>query len=126
MRANDYSYYMTEDCLSQTADLVKEALYHLKKGDRLALYTTCCIQEAVARTIPKIWHPLEPVDTISIKLCTDMVRSLDLCAPIKRPARNIQAAPDYHPIVALTSVPLGALLSSPFQKVILTLKSTDS
>lgn len=54
-------YYVTKACLGKALDAVNGALYHLDRGDRLALYTTHCTHHTVTGNRPDLHYPLRPL-----------------------------------------------------------------
>lgn len=57
------SYYVTMDCLAAATDAISAALYHLGRGDRIALYTTHCTHNVVTGTRPEQYYPIRSFST---------------------------------------------------------------
>jgi len=53
-------YYVTKPCLAKALEAVHCALFHLDRGDRLALYTTHCTHHYVTGNRPDLLYPLRP------------------------------------------------------------------
>lgn len=56
----DNGYYVTRSCLEKALDAANGTLYHLVRGDRLALYTTHCTHKEVTGNRPDRHYPLCP------------------------------------------------------------------
>ncbi|KAH6633391.1 hypothetical protein C7974DRAFT_433432 [Boeremia exigua] len=56
----DNSYYVSRECLSRALDAVNSAIYNLREGDRVALYTTHCTHQAVTGNRPDLLFPISP------------------------------------------------------------------
>jgi hypothetical protein len=54
---------VSKECLKKALGAVNGALYHLRRGDRLALYTTHCAHHVVSGNKPELHHPLQPFST---------------------------------------------------------------
>jgi hypothetical protein len=70
-------YYVTKDCLEKAADAVNGALYHIRRSDRLALYTTHCTHNTVTGNRPELQYPLQPLSTNSEEVFLDL--TTDIC-----------------------------------------------
>ncbi|KAF2853260.1 hypothetical protein T440DRAFT_477076 [Plenodomus tracheiphilus IPT5] len=72
----DNGYYVTSSCLEKALDVVNGALYHLQRGDRLALYTTHCTHNEVTGNRPDLHYPLRPFGTDTDDIFRDLVTSI--------------------------------------------------
>ncbi|KAH4175950.1 hypothetical protein HBI29_034530 [Parastagonospora nodorum] len=75
----DNGYYVTRECLEKAADAVNGALYHMQRGDRLALYTTHCVHNTVTGNRPELHYPLRPFTTDSEDVFQDLTASICRC-----------------------------------------------
>lgn len=67
---------MSRDCIESAADAVNGALYLLRRGDRVALYTTHCAHTLVTGNRPELHHPLWPVGTESEEVFQDLTAKI--------------------------------------------------
>ncbi|KAH8730817.1 hypothetical protein GQ44DRAFT_420547 [Phaeosphaeriaceae sp. PMI808] len=72
----DNGYYVTKECLNRAADAVNGGLYHLRRGDRVALYTTHCAHNTVTGNKPEVHFPLRPFSTDSEEIFQDLTASI--------------------------------------------------
>ncbi|KAH9864429.1 hypothetical protein J1614_010363 [Plenodomus biglobosus] len=72
----DNGYYVTRSCLEKALDAATGALYHLSRGDRLALYTTHCTHNEVSGNRPEVHYPLRPLSTDIEPIFRDVIASI--------------------------------------------------
>lgn len=72
----DNGYYVTRSCLEKALDAATGALYHLSRGDRLALYTTHCTHNEVSGNRPEVHYPLRPLSTDVEPVFRDLIASI--------------------------------------------------
>jgi hypothetical protein len=69
-------YYVTEECLEKATEAVNGALWHLKPGDRLALYTTHCVHTLVSGNKPEVHYPLDTISTDTEEIVQDLTATI--------------------------------------------------
>lgn len=69
-------YYVSKDCLERATDAVNGALYLMRRGDRVALYTTHCAHTTVTGNRPELHHPLRPISTESEEIFQDLTANI--------------------------------------------------
>jgi hypothetical protein len=79
LKTNVNSYYVSKECLGRALDTVTSALYHLSRGDRVALYTTHCTHNTVTGTIPDIMFPLRPFCGDTESIIREMINDIGAC-----------------------------------------------
>ncbi|KAF1941308.1 hypothetical protein EJ02DRAFT_423145 [Clathrospora elynae] len=100
----DNGYYVTDACLDKALDAVNGALYHLGRGDRLALYTTHCTHHAVTGNRPDMHYPIRP-------FCTDTEETFrELTSRIAQFGTQVWDPPRPNP--SMTAVILGIAKST--------------
>ncbi|KAF3006702.1 hypothetical protein E8E13_009066 [Curvularia kusanoi] len=75
----DNGYYVSKDCLGKALDAVYSTLYYLRRGDRIALYTTHCTHRSVTGNRPDLLFPLGPIDSDIDDIFRDLVSSIAKC-----------------------------------------------
>ncbi|KAL5118927.1 hypothetical protein ACEQ8H_003250 [Pleosporales sp. CAS-2024a] len=72
----DNGYYVTKECLEKATEAVNGALYHMQRGDRLALYTTHCTHNPITGNRPEEHYTLQPLVADSEDLVQDLTTSI--------------------------------------------------
>ncbi|KAF2628712.1 hypothetical protein BU25DRAFT_466485 [Macroventuria anomochaeta] len=72
----DNAYYVSRDCLSRALDAVNSALYHLDRGDRVALYATHCTHQTVTGNRPDLLFPIGPFNTDTEETFRDLTATI--------------------------------------------------
>ncbi|KAH7396777.1 hypothetical protein DE146DRAFT_50232 [Phaeosphaeria sp. MPI-PUGE-AT-0046c] len=72
----DNGYYVSRECIERATDAVNGALYLLRRGDRIALYTTHCVHTPVTGNRPELHHPLWPISTESEEVFQDLTAKI--------------------------------------------------
>jgi hypothetical protein len=67
---------VTRDCLEKAIEAVSGTLYHLRCGDRLALYTTHCTHNTITGNKPEMHHPIQPFRTDSEEIFHDLTANI--------------------------------------------------
>jgi hypothetical protein len=67
-----WRYYVSKECLEKATEAVNGALYHMQRGDRLALYTTHCAHNTVTGNKPELHYPLRSINTDSEEIFQDL------------------------------------------------------
>jgi hypothetical protein len=74
-----HRYYVTTECLDKATDAVNGALYDLRRGDRLTLYTTHCAHNDVTGNKPELHCPLRPLSTDTEDVVHDLTANIRRC-----------------------------------------------
>ncbi|KAI8935534.1 hypothetical protein NX059_008104 [Plenodomus lindquistii] len=72
----DNGYYVTKSCLEKALDAAKGASYNLRRGDRLALYTTHCTHNEITGNRPDLQYPLRPFNADIDDIFRDLITSI--------------------------------------------------
>ncbi|KAF2642749.1 hypothetical protein P280DRAFT_516516 [Massarina eburnea CBS 473.64] len=74
----DNGYYVSKECLERALNTVMKAFYTLKRGDRLAIYTTHCTHYgAVTSTTPDVIYPLRAVGDGTQEILRELTREIE-------------------------------------------------
>jgi hypothetical protein len=69
-------YYVTKECLERATDAVNGALFHMRRGDRLALYTTHCVHNTVNGNKPEVHCPLQSITTDTEEIFQELTANI--------------------------------------------------
>jgi hypothetical protein len=79
IQLNPYRYYVSKECLSRALDAVNNTLYHLDRGDRVALYATHCTHQSVTGNRPDLLFPIRPFGVDTEATFRDLTATIAKC-----------------------------------------------
>ncbi|KAJ4984613.1 hypothetical protein SVAN01_09869 [Stagonosporopsis vannaccii] len=75
----DNAYYVSRECLTRALAAVNSALYHLDRGDRVALYTTHCTHQSVTGNRPDLLFPIGHFNADTEDVFRELTSSIARC-----------------------------------------------